>query len=131
MLSVVECGRDDRDLWRRSLYNGRILHGVQFMSLEHRDFPTTYYSATSGVGLALSNMAYRHPLRVATVGLGAGTIAAYGRAGDYYCFYEINPDVEDICREHFTFISDTPRRCASRSATRGCRWKTRLRRDMT
>ena len=25
------------------------------------------------------------------IGLGTGTIAAYGRTGDYYRYYEINP----------------------------------------
>lgn len=108
VLSVGEYGDPDSDYWRRNLYNGRILHGVQLCSGDQRFIPTTYYSESSGIGRALSIMARQRPLRVATVGLGAGTIAAYGRAGDYYCFYEINPDVEQICREYFTFISDTP-----------------------
>ena len=45
---------------------------------------------------------------MATVGLGTGTIASYCEPGDYYCFYEINPDVIDIARKYFTFLSDSP-----------------------
>ena len=100
VLSVAEYGGADSDDLRRNLYNGRILHGVQFRQPDKRRMPTTYYMPASGVGLALVNMAVAGPLRVATVGLGTGTIAAYGQQGDYYCFYEINPDVEEISKQY-------------------------------
>jgi len=58
--------------------------------------------------LALVNLAVSGPLRVAAVGLGTGTIAAYGQQGDYYCFYEINPEVEAIARQFFTYLTDCP-----------------------
>jgi spermidine synthase len=41
------------------------------------------------------------------VGLGAGTIAAYGRPGDQILFYEINPAVEPIARNLFTYIKES------------------------
>ena len=41
------------------------------------------------------------------MGLGAGTIAAYGNAGDVIRFYEINPLVERLARHWFTFLSDS------------------------
>ncbi len=41
------------------------------------------------------------------IGLGAGTIAAYGRPGDRIRFYEINPAVEPIARNVFTYIRDS------------------------
>ncbi|MBM4089262.1 MAG: hypothetical protein FJ276_07515 [Planctomycetes bacterium] len=107
ILSVYEEDAGD-DLHRRSLYNGRILHGVQFVTAERRREPTTYYVADSGIGLTLTNLRGIDPLRVATVGLGTGTIACFGQRGDFYCFYEINPRVEDICREYFTFLQDCP-----------------------
>ncbi len=108
VLSVKDYGGlDDEDATRR-LLNGRILHGTQFRQPDRRDEPTTYYVPESGVGLALLHLP--GALRVATVGLGTGTIAAYGREGDYYCFYEINPEVERIAREYFTFLSDCPAR---------------------
>jgi spermidine synthase len=54
----------------------------------------------------------QHPraaLRVAVVGLGIGTLAGYGRAGDQYRFYEINPQVVDVARDtnQFTCLSRT------------------------
>ena len=95
VLRVTEYGDDGNDA-RRNLYNGRILHGVQLREASRRDEPTTYYNEDSGIGLTLANLSQLLPLRVATVGLGTGTIAAYCEPGDYYCFYEINPDVIDI-----------------------------------
>lgn len=48
------------------------------------------------------------PLRVGTIGLGIGTLAAYGRSGDEFDFYEINGAVEQLAREHFSFLDDCP-----------------------
>jgi hypothetical protein len=50
------------------------------------------------------------PLQVGVVGLGAGTIAAYGKAGDAYTFFEIDPAVAAVARRYFTFLSDSPAR---------------------
>ncbi len=107
VLRVKEYGQGTVDE-RRNLYNGRILHGVQLLEADRRREPTTYYSEASGIGLTLTCLGTDRPLRVATVGLGTGTIAAYGRPGDYYCFYEINPDVIDIAGKYFSFLSDSP-----------------------
>jgi spermidine synthase len=41
------------------------------------------------------------------VGLGVGTLAAYGRPGDRFRFYEINPDVIRLAREQFTYLDDS------------------------
>ncbi|MFO7902569.1 MAG: spermidine synthase [Planctomycetota bacterium] len=93
---------------RRNLYNGRILHGTQLTAPDRRREPTTYYHFESGIGLTLTNLLQVRSLRVAVVGLGAGTVASYGMKGDHYCFYEINPDVIDIANQHFTFLRDSP-----------------------
>ena len=42
------------------------------------------------------------------IGLGVGTIAAYGRAGDMLRFYEINPAVLPIAKHLFSYLRDTP-----------------------
>jgi len=44
---------------------------------------------------------------VGVVGLGAGTLAAYGRKGDVIRFYEINPQVIEIARRDFYYIPDS------------------------
>ena len=50
------------------------------------------------------------PRRVGVVGLGAGTLAAYGRRGDDYRFFELDPAVERLARGWFTFLADSPAR---------------------
>jgi hypothetical protein len=49
-------------------------------------------------------------LRIGVVGLGTGTIAAYGEAGDYLRFYEINPEVGHLAARYFTYLKDSPAR---------------------
>ena len=90
----------------RRLMHGVIMHGEQYMVLSRRREPTTYYGATSGIGRALRELESR-ALRVGVVGLGTGTLAAYGRKGDVYRFYEINPEVVDVARREFTFLGDS------------------------
>jgi hypothetical protein len=76
----------------RTLYSGRTIHGLELLAAGMQNTPTTYYGTRSGVGLALD--AWRGAgRRIGLVGLGAGTLAAYGRAGDTFRFYEINPAV--------------------------------------
>jgi SAM-dependent methyltransferase len=91
----------------RRLIHGVIMHGEQYLTESKRRTPTTYYSATSGAGRALKAMA-SPDLRVGVVGLGTGTLAAYGRPGNVFRFYEINPQVVDIAQRHFTFLGDSP-----------------------
>jgi len=45
---------------------------------------------------------------VGVIGLGAGVIAAYGRAGDTVTFYEISQKVVDIESSEFGFLHETP-----------------------
>jgi hypothetical protein len=92
---------------RRQLINGPIQHGVQFLAAERRREPTAYYSRQSGAGLAIQAASQRGALRVGVVGLGVGTLAAYGRAGDRYTFYEINPQVIELAGRDFTFLRDS------------------------
>ena len=42
------------------------------------------------------------------VGLGTGTMAAFGRAGDYLRFYEINPQVQRVANSWFTYLPHCP-----------------------
>ena len=44
------------------------------------------------------------------VGLGTGTLAAYGRTGDLFRFYDINPKVVEIAHSEFSFLKDSPAR---------------------
>ena len=92
----------------RTLTNGSIQHGTQiFGSDAQRKTPTTYYALDSGVGLALRFCCYGRPRNIGVIGLGAGTIAAYGQPGDRIRFYEINPAVAPIARNVFSYIRES------------------------
>ena len=91
------------------LRHGTALHGIQFNNAFLRRFPTTYYGFATGIGLAFSEVAGHRQLRVGVVGLGAGTLAAYGRPGDLHRYYEIDPAVISLARDtgHFSFLGDS------------------------
>ena len=91
----------------RNLLNGTIDHGMQFLSPERQREPTSYYSTISGVGTLLKVAGKNPSLRVGVIGLGSGTIAAYGRPSDHYTFYEINPLVLRVAHEQFTFLRNS------------------------
>jgi SAM-dependent methyltransferase len=103
VLRVQERGAGTPD-YHRSLIHGTILHGTQYPGRLERQ-PTTYYTATSGIGRALESLhPSLKPLKVGVIGLGTGTIAAYGAKGDVYRFYEINPAVIAIAMRDFTYV---------------------------
>ncbi len=99
------------------LRHGRIVHGVQFPQPDKRRQPTAYFGPTSGIGLLMLHHPRRsaadpgrRSLRVGVVGLGIGTIAAFGRTGDYIRFYEINPAIIGVATRrngYFTYIHDS------------------------
>jgi hypothetical protein len=97
--------RDDKlDRYtERVLYHGTINHGEQVLDDRFRYLPTSYYGTYSGIGRAIRARQTRGAIRVGVVGLGAGVISTYGRQGDYYRIYEINPLVERIAQTEFSF----------------------------
>jgi spermidine synthase len=92
---------------QRVLTHGSITHGKQFTVPERRKWITTYYGETSGVGRAILAAGLDGPVRVGVIGLGAGTLAGYGRDGDSFRLYEINPQVIDLAQKQFTYVTDT------------------------
>ena len=98
------------------LRHGQIIHGEQYAASDKRYKPTTYYGPESAIGLIMLNHPRRlardsrdRSLRVGAIGLGVGTIAAYGLPGDYIRFYEINPAITKIAEEsgYFTYLRDS------------------------
>ena len=76
---------------------------------EYRRQPVTYFCPDSGIGLAMRALEGT-PRRIGILGLGCGTLAAYGRAGDVLRIYEINPQVVEIASTQFTYLRDTAAR---------------------
>ncbi|MEO8355628.1 MAG: fused MFS/spermidine synthase, partial [Chloroflexota bacterium] len=91
--------------------HGITVHGMQFINPEMRDLPTTYYVRDGGAGLAILNHPrYGQGLRVGMLGVGPGTLAAYGQPADVYRLYEINPVVVDLAEGqggYFSFVEDS------------------------
>lgn len=98
----VEDVRNNDGIAYRQLVAGTHIHGIQRIG---GGGPLAYYHEQSGVGLALRRLPAVH--RVAVIGLGAGVMAAYGKAGDRYDFYELDPLVADLARRHFTYIAES------------------------
>ncbi len=93
------------------LLNGPIRHGAQSADPAKRRWPITYFSESSGMGKALCYLQKSGPVRVGVIGLGVGTIAAYARPGDDFRFYEINPEVVRMAKQHFTYLADCRGKC--------------------
>jgi spermidine synthase len=95
----------------RSLRHDGILHGVQLVSSDaaRRGIPLAYYHESGPLGSVFLGVAATGPIRqVGVAGLGIGTIAAYGRPGQRFTFYEIDPDVARIAGDGrwFSFLDD-------------------------
>lgn len=105
-LQVTDSGSGDDAI--RSLYNGKVLHGIQFLYGPKARIPTAYYAPETGVGLMMRWLRGDRPWRVDLIGLGTGTLAVYGRPGDHYRFFDINPAVIDIAWHDFRYLRDSP-----------------------
>jgi hypothetical protein len=92
---------------RMVLYHGSTLHGLQSLRPERRSQPLSYYFHTGPLGQLLAARAIPADREIAVVGLGTGTIAAYGRPGQRFTFYEIDPAVERLARNPklFSYLS--------------------------
>jgi hypothetical protein len=98
--------------------HGLTLHGAQLQAPGSRRKPTLYYGPSSAIGLLMLNRpategatsSENRRLRIGVVGLGVGTLAAYGQPGDYMRFYEMNPEVVRLAKGEqaaFSFLADT------------------------
>jgi SAM-dependent methyltransferase len=109
-IRVTDIPETDETEGMRELQHGTITHGTEFLRADLHRRPTTYYGKPSGVGIALKDRPGSRPRKVGIVGLGAGTISAYGRPGDVFRFYEINPMVVDIAKNDFFYLKECPAR---------------------
>jgi spermidine synthase len=106
VLRVVE-GNPGSEFQAFKLVHGGITHGLQFVDPSRSMLATTYYNEPSGIGVVLENFPRQTNRRIGAVGLGTGTIAVYGRAGDTFRFYEINPAVRRLAETGFSFVKNS------------------------
>jgi SAM-dependent methyltransferase len=93
----------------RQLVHGDTLHGAEKISTGDSGQPLSYYHRTGPAGDVMRMLATKQSQRVGIIGLGAGSMAAYAGPGRSMTFFEIDPEMEGIAREFFTFLN----RCGS------------------
>jgi len=104
VLSVFEYDRG-LDTHYHLLQHGRITHGIQFAAPGRAGTITSYFGANSGLGLALRNFPRQQNQRIGLLGLGVGTVSAYGKPGDYIRIYEIDPHVKEVAERPFSYVA--------------------------
>ncbi len=105
VLSVQEYGKEYPATHYHLLLHGRITHGIQFAAPDRARTITSYFGSRSGLGLALRTFPRQQNQRIGLLGLGVGTIAAYGKPGDYLRIYEIDPEVKKIAETPFSYLA--------------------------
>ena len=100
------------------LMHGTTIHGAEKFQnddgtpITGRPEPITYYHKDGGIGQAIAAVRERKggPLRVAVIGLGAGTLTCASEPGENWKFFEIDQSMVDTARDpkYFTYI----RNCA-------------------
>jgi hypothetical protein len=92
------------------LLNGTTKHGAQSLVAGRRREPLSYYARTGPLGDVFREIPGPPGREVAVVGLGTGATAAYGRPGEQWTIYEIDPAVKRIALNprYFTYLSDSP-----------------------
>lgn len=104
VLSVLEHRKLEPDAHYYTLLHGRITHGLQFAAPERAPMITSYFGPRTGIGLAFKHYPRQEGKRIGLLGLGVGTIAAYGQPGDVLRIYEIDPHVREIAAKPFRYV---------------------------
>ncbi|HJP84145.1 MAG TPA: fused MFS/spermidine synthase [Fimbriimonadaceae bacterium] len=87
------------------LVHGTTTHGIQ--DTLHPSEPLTYYTRSGPIGQVFAS--FPELKRIALVGLGVGSCAAYGKPGQTMTYFEIDPVVEQVAKDpkYFTYLKDT------------------------
>ena len=87
----------------RVFVHGTTRHGSQWLDPVKAQRPSGYYFHEGPFGTLLPQPA--PDAHVGILGLGAGSLAALGKPGQTVTFFEIDPEVEDVARKYFTYLS--------------------------
>jgi hypothetical protein len=98
------------------LMHGTTIHGAEKFQNDDgtpvagRPEPITYYHKDGGIGQAITAIRERKgaTLRVAVIGLGAGTLTCASEPGETWKFFEIDQSMVDTARDprYFTYIKN-------------------------
>jgi hypothetical protein len=100
----------DRGREAHTLFHGTTVQGRQSLDSQRRREPLTYYHPTWPVGQVFQYFNNTgHLSKIAVLGLGVGSLAAYSEPGQEWTFFEIDPEVEKLARNpnYFTFLQDS------------------------
>jgi len=100
----------------RVLVFGTTIHGAQLSDPQKRRDPVINFFPSGPAGDLLGPIAGKPGVdaasiparRMGIIGLGIGGLTAYARPGDDWHYFELNPTIVKIAREHFTFLSGMP-----------------------
>lgn len=95
----------------QSMQHGMTNHGFQVIRDGKLQIePSSYYGTTSGMGKAISYLRRSRDegIKVAVIGLGAGSLAAHCKEGDELTFVEIDPQVISLTQKYFTYLESCP-----------------------
>ncbi|KQY64726.1 fused MFS/spermidine synthase [Nocardioides sp. Root140] len=97
----------DQSDGERMLVHGNTVHGIQL--LDTPDQPASYYTSPGSIGDVFAQLGDRFN-NVGVIGLGIGTLAAYGTTGQHMTFFEIDPEIVRMAEdpELFTYLEDSP-----------------------
>ncbi|MBI3699235.1 MAG: fused MFS/spermidine synthase [Afipia sp.] len=97
------------------LMHGTTIHGAEKFQeddgtpIKGRPEPISYYHKDGGIGRAITAIRERKggPIRVAVIGLGAGTLACQSQPEENWKFFEIDQSMVDTAMDpkYFTFVS--------------------------
>lgn len=88
---------------KRLLRHGATLHGSQYLDPPRQDRALMYYHDTAPAGELLKSGLIPWT-DMAIIGLGAGSLALYSRAGQKVDFYELDPDNLEVAEKYFTYL---------------------------
>ena len=112
---TLQITRERGEAGYTELRHGTTLHGRQSVDPKRRGEALSYYHREGPIAQLFAELHRRDGMRrVAVIGLGTGTLAAYARPGDALTFYEIDPIVRDLALDpaYFTYMSDARARAA-------------------
>ena len=93
----------------RTFVHGQTDHGGQYVAADDAMKPSSYYTDGSGAAVAFqtaraSKGENGDSLNVGVIGLGTGALVSWGEPTDKFCFYEINPVVQTVAEQYFTYL---------------------------
>ncbi|MEP1447746.1 MAG: hypothetical protein ABJK37_16705 [Paraglaciecola sp.] len=104
ILSVKDI--NEGEVSERRLIDGTTSHGSQSLPLASSPVPLSYYRPGTGGQMIIDELSNVKNLQVGVIGLGVGALAAYGRPGDLYTFYELNPLVAEFANRYFNYLEN-------------------------